>query len=96
MRTDLTRQNLPWHSRLDLLGVTFLIFLIGSLSALPAIHGSGRDLDYLENFSRFATQFFPPDWSILDRTLSALLETCLLYTSPSPRDATLSRMPSSA
>ena len=26
----------------------------------------------------------------------ALRETCLLYTSPSPRDATLSRMPSSA
>ena len=26
----------------------------------------------------------------------ALTRTCLLYTSPSPRDATLSRMPSSA
>ena len=26
----------------------------------------------------------------------SLLDTCLLYTSPSPRDATLSRMPSSA
>ena len=25
-----------------------------------------------------------------------LVEVCLLYTSPSPRDATLSRMPSSA
>ena len=25
-----------------------------------------------------------------------ILRTCLLYTSPSPRDATLSRMPSSA
>ena len=25
-----------------------------------------------------------------------ILVTCLLYTSPSPRDATLSRMPSSA
>ena len=25
-----------------------------------------------------------------------LFKTCLLYTSPSPRDATLSRMPSSA
>ena len=25
-----------------------------------------------------------------------LIKTCLLYTSPSPRDATLSRMPSSA
>ena len=28
--------------------------------------------------------------------LVELLEGCLLYTSPSPRDATLSRMPSSA
>ena len=27
---------------------------------------------------------------------STLLRCCLLYTSPSPRDATLSRMPSSA
>ena len=27
---------------------------------------------------------------------STLLRICLLYTSPSPRDATLSRMPSSA
>ena len=27
---------------------------------------------------------------------SALVSHCLLYTSPSPRDATLSRMPSSA
>ena len=26
----------------------------------------------------------------------AVVKTCLLYTSPSPRDATLSRMPSSA
>ena len=29
-------------------------------------------------------------------SLSEILNTCLLYTSPSPRDATLSRMPSSA
>ena len=28
--------------------------------------------------------------------LGPLLAVCLLYTSPSPRDATLSRMPSSA
>ena len=28
--------------------------------------------------------------------ITHLLVTCLLYTSPSPRDATLSRMPSSA
>ena len=29
-------------------------------------------------------------------TIAEQLESCLLYTSPSPRDATLSRMPSSA
>jgi len=32
----------------------------------------------------------PGYWRVVD------LMTCLLYTSPSPRDATLSRMPSSA
>ena len=31
-----------------------------------------------------------------DQIISAASCTCLLYTSPSPRDATLSRMPSSA
>ena len=31
-----------------------------------------------------------------DATLGALVRACLLYTSPSPRDRSLSRMPSSA
>ena len=30
------------------------------------------------------------------RSLAIIDNSCLLYTSPSPRDATLSRMPSSA
>ena len=34
--------------------------------------------------------------SIARLTRGGMLEVCLLYTSPSPRDATLSRMPSSA
>ena len=34
--------------------------------------------------------------SILDRAIKKRFMACLLYTSPSPRDATLSRMPSSA
>ena len=43
-----------------------------------------------------------PAWEALSAepstnlTLAQLLGACLLYTSPSPRDATLSRMPSSA
>ena len=35
-------------------------------------------------------------FSVVAKTTSMMLCTCLLYTSPSPRDATLSRMPSSA
>ena len=34
--------------------------------------------------------------SALNNSFTALSYNCLLYTSPSPRDATLSRMPSSA
>ena len=36
------------------------------------------------------------EWSVLPGGRDARGEGCLLYTSPSPRDATLSRMPSSA
>ena len=35
-------------------------------------------------------------YSVLGSTVAVELPNCLLYTSPSPRDATLSRMPSSA
>ena len=38
---------------------------------------------------------FPMDWAITQGNLGNAY-SCLLYTSPSPRDATLSRMPSSA
>ena len=49
-------------------------------------HYGGRDL-----LNRFAFAEMIAETFKLDRTL-----ICLLYTSPSPRDATLSRMPSSA
>ena len=44
------------------------------------------------------TKFFGTSIILSEATLSELTEpkSCLLYTSPSPRDATLSRMPSSA
>ena len=47
----------------------------------------------------FWNYIIPYPFSFVDVYLSMILVfllTCLLYTSPSPRDATLSRMPSSA
>ena len=58
-----------------------------------AVLNSGNDSDdaraLLENYRDFEVGFLQED-----RGLKVSL--CLLYTSPSPRDATLSRMPSSA
>ena len=39
---------------------------------------------------------FPDDLKVSGNNDTRILWICLLYTSPSPRDATLSRMPSSA
>ena len=36
------------------------------------------------------------DWMEQEQERGITITSCLLYTSPSPRDATLSRMPSSA
>ena len=47
------------------------------------------------NEGRIADGFGPGRYRLETRNLP-VLTTCLLYTSPSPRDATLSRMPSSA
>ena len=51
--------------------------------------GLGEDIDALrETVRKFALEEIAPK--------SAEVDSCLLYTSPSPRDGLLSRMPSSA
>ena len=60
-----------------------------SLASLPVPTWDGN-LMLLEHGPDEALTEVGPD------RLRGLLWTCLLYTSPSPRDATLSRMPSSA
>ena len=53
------------------------------------LHPTGYGDSPYQSLSAFAVSslFLSPE---------SLYESCLLYTSPSPRDATLSRMPSSA
>lgn len=66
---------LPWHARLNVLNVTLVLFLLAVGFSLPALRGSGRDLAYWENTTRFLGRFFPPDFSVLPQVLSALVET---------------------
>ena len=75
MPTDPRDAAIPWYNRLNVVNVTFLIFLLAAGASLPALEGSGRNLDYWENLTRFGAKFFPPDFSLLDRTLAALWET---------------------
>ena len=53
-------------------------------------------LNRMQVLARPTSQLAPDESPEEDTELSELDYACLLYTSPSPRDATLSRMPSSA
>ena len=60
----------------------------------PAFPAVPKTLYYTDDESIIGAEFY-----VMDRTEGHLIHNdipCLLYTSPSPRDATLSRMPSSA
>lgn len=72
---DLTIPKLPIYERFTAFGATLVIFLVLVITSIPALEGSGRDLDYLANLGRFAAQFFPPDFSVAEQVLRALIET---------------------
>lgn len=65
----------PWYQRLNLLNTTLLIFLLAVIFSGSQIEGSDRDLDISQNLSRFLSDFFPPDLSVVQQTGAALLET---------------------
>ena len=67
--------KLPLRERFTAFGATLVLFLILVFISLPALEGAGRNLDYLANLRRFASQFFPPDFSAAPQILDALGET---------------------
>ncbi|HEY5953378.1 MAG TPA: phosphonate ABC transporter, permease protein PhnE [Terrimicrobiaceae bacterium] len=67
--------RLAWHQRLNVTTVSLFIFLIAVVASLPAMRGSGRELDHAANLIRFLKRFFPPDFSVASQILEALTET---------------------
>ena len=57
-----------------------------------------RSKNQILDISEMITQLGmnPVEFPCIEIDSSSYKDSCLLYTSPSPRDATLSRMPSSA
>ena len=65
----------------------------------PAVRGvfvGGTNLPHFNGSSILEALAITQIWTTGELDTSFWKEICLLYTSPSPRDATLSRMPSSA
>jgi phosphonate transport system permease protein len=67
--------EMKWYERLNVLNVTMLIFLLAVVFSSPVMEGSGRNLNYFENLTRFIGAFLPPDLSVTGEALSALRET---------------------
>ena len=79
--------SFPFYKQLDAMDCG-----VASLRMVARYHGRHYNPEYLRSISY-------PDRegvSLMDISDAAEHIGCLLYTSPSPRDATLSRMPSSA
>ena len=81
--TPPTKQNAAWTQQ-RMMAVSIVLDYHDSIDGpIPAFLGGGGGVSTVE-------------WLDLGRSNLTGGIPCLLYTSPSPRDATLSRMPSSA
>lgn len=67
--------ELSLRERFTAFHFSLLLLAVGVIASIPALRGSGRDLDHLANLRRFLSQFIPPDFSVLPQVLSALGET---------------------
>ena len=90
-----------WRSFIFLLGLSLLIGFLTLIASsdIQALDSSLRDPNELNLMLERKENWYIleiPSKKIGFITLGPYNLSCLLYTSPSPRDATLSRMPSSA
>ena len=94
----------PWYSLLSkpifnppdwiFAPVWTALYLMMTISIWVFWHNKNRNMNTI--YIYFIHLIFNTTWSIVFFVFHNLLLACLLYTSPSPRDGLLSRMPSSA
>ncbi|MCU0239056.1 MAG: phosphonate ABC transporter, permease protein PhnE [Pyrinomonadaceae bacterium] len=77
---ELIIPTVPFSERFTAFRITLILFLLLVIISLPTLEGSDRDLSYFENFQRFASRFFPPDFSIISQIFVSLWETIQIAT----------------
>eukprot|EP00830_Metopus_es_P011138 TRINITY_DN2126_c0_g1_i2.p1 TRINITY_DN2126_c0_g1~~TRINITY_DN2126_c0_g1_i2.p1 ORF type:complete len:141 (+),score=26.75 TRINITY_DN2126_c0_g1_i2:63-485(+) len=79
---------------------TFMLLYLSRSSFTKKRHDKQRGISNEKKLQKSDIKIYKSDFKQSPTTIHHLqsmnLDSCLLYTSPSPRDATLSRMPSSA
>mgnify|MGYP003330264323 CR=1 FL=1 len=90
--TNLTKEDIITHFNGDIAN------LVEGVSKLSDIKFNSREQKQLENFMKMFLSIAKDIRVVIIKFADRLhnLRTCLLYTSPSPRDLSTSRMPSSA
>ena len=96
MKTPHVSQQRPEDENLGIganmaYGLQHVLTMYGGIVAVPLIIGQAAGLSPADIGLLIAASLFAGGLATLLQTLG-----CLLYTSPSPRDRTRSRMPSSA
>ena len=81
---------------MDILLLTILVLLLGVAVAILYLNLRSKPKDENEDKEAEEMANLKAEMVTLKDTLNTTINTCLLYTSPSPRDGLLSRMPSSA
>ena len=93
------KEQLLWKAdEINTLGVNFVQCVCDVLWYIDNHHHvfASRVCPIPEVFAQFQGYSLPEVSMRRKRVVANMTSDCLLYTSPSPRDATLSRMPSSA
>ncbi len=73
----------PGKPKVNAFSVTLTLFALAVIFSLPALRGSGRDLDYFDNLVGFLERFFPPnftDWRLLGEALIETFQIAVIAT----------------